>query len=798
MFIDPDDQESTSSARHPAVDWLLWWSPTGPWVFYTIDPEKEGAAPLAQVCEDVDELTKLIKRHNGKRNIYYCPNTLKSTVVKAPTKGDVTHIITVFVDQDLPRGVAPSEAAFAVLLGRIRALEPAPTAIVFTGGGYQAYWRFLVPIARPYDADGKLLDNDDVCKQAEAVGQAIAHGLHADTVQNINRLMRLPGTVNIPNQKKLDRGRVRADAMVVELCDDRRWGFDCAVPKLPDGYTDEFFHDHHQNAGRENRGPRGLEDLPDKWRKLVLSGDASGYGKDRSRLVHAFNCTMIRLGWKDEEILPFLIDESYGISDHCRDPGNAPAEPFARRQIARAREKLAQDWDRTARGLIDKYSPKNIQLALTQLSMALRYNEFADHELVRVNGHEYEATDRVLEEIWLRIHETYGFAPDYNVLNRTVSAIARRAPFHPVREYFARVQQRWNGVQRIDDFLFTYAGVVKREDDPGYMRYVRAISRIFFVAAVRRIRQPGCKFDEMLVLYSKQQGPGKSEMLRLLAVNDDWFTDSIALGLDDKHIMELMAGKWIGEVGELKGRKSDIDKMKRGLSARRDRARMAYDRRPTERPRQFVMIGTTNLEHWAADTTGNRRYWPVEVGEIDPAAVERDRDQLWAEAAIAEAAGEPIRLDPELWTAAGAEQKEIAVENPYVRLLDIALSDFEGRIQNPTIWMILGLTVRDHKQQVYEAMSNAMKALDWAKMDKKIRARGSRPEHAYSKGKSEEVIWVLRDVNMYDRQQHNFVVVCGNTTRFVKDWLAYERVYPKDVEEDELMRELRGVESGEG
>jgi predicted P-loop ATPase len=68
-------------------------------------------------------------------------------------------------------------------------------------------------------------------------------------------------------------------------------------------------------------------------------------------------------------------------------------------------------------------------------------------------------------------------------------------------------------------------------------------------------------------------------------------------------------------------------------------------------------VATTNEDTYLRDTTGNRRFWPVKVGRIDLAGITRDRDQLWAEAAVAEASGEPLTITEELWSAAADQQR---------------------------------------------------------------------------------------------------------------------------------------------
>src|SRR5262249_47016077 len=212
--------------------------------------------------------------------------------------------------------------------------------------------------------------------------------------------------------------------------------------------------------------------------------------------------------------------------------------------------------------------------------------------------------------------------------------------FHPVRDYLDGLQ--WDGVPRIDRWLITYAGA---EDS----KYTRAVSALFLIAGVRRVRQPCCKFDEMMILEQPTQGTEKSSALAVLAVREEWFTDDLPLNVEGKRVIEALRGKWIVEAAELSGmKKADIAHLNALLSRRRDTARMAYGRLPLEMPRQCIIAGTTNKSEYLRDTTGNRRYWPVLIVQFDLAALRRDLDQLWAEAAVREAKGESIRLAREL------------------------------------------------------------------------------------------------------------------------------------------------------
>jgi predicted P-loop ATPase len=157
----------------------------------------------------------------------------------------------------------------------------------------------------------------------------------------------------------------------------------------------------------------------------------------------------------------------------------------------------------------------------------------------------------------------------------------------------------------------------------------KAIGRIVLLAGVRRIRRPGSKFDTIMVLEGPQGG-GKSTAIKMLAGPEN-FSDQELLTLDAKAQMEALEGVWILEIAELEGiSRADTAKVKAFASRSDDNARPAYARFKEKRPRQTIFIGTTNDDKYLRDMTGNRRFWPVKIGQIDLEALARDRDQLWA------------------------------------------------------------------------------------------------------------------------------------------------------------------------
>lgn len=197
----------------------------------------------------------------------------------------------------------------------------------------------------------------------------------------------------------------------------------------------------------------------------------------------------------------------------------------------------------------------------------------------------------------------------------------------------------WDGTPRLDRWLVDLAGA---EDTP----HVCAASRLMLVAAVRRARDPGCRFDQMPVLVGPQ-GCGKSSALRVLAVHEAWFEDGVSLvDSDARQFIEATAGKWIVEASELVGMEaSESDSLKALLSRSADEARLAYQTERSRVPRSFVIVGTSGQsDDFLVDGGGGRRIVLVHVQHFDLDRLRAVRDQLWAEAAVAEAAGEPIYL----------------------------------------------------------------------------------------------------------------------------------------------------------
>src|SRR5262249_52962487 len=185
--------------------------------------------------------------------------------------------------------------------------------------------------------------------------------------------------------------------------------------------------------------------------------------------------------------------------------------------------------------------------------------------------------------LWFLIEKLYGFTVPIDKFDRLLQNLAKYNRKHPIEGYLNNLS--WDGTPRLDSWLTKYAAALVPEGELG-AEYLREVGGLVLEAGARRIFEPGCKFDEMLVLGSKE-GLDKSKLLQRLAVKREWFTDHVPLGEDPQRVLEAVEGHWIIEVGELATlKRADIEKVKHQLSTPKDVARKAYARKSTTRYRQ--------------------------------------------------------------------------------------------------------------------------------------------------------------------------------------------------------------------
>lgn len=239
-------------------------------------------------------------------------------------------------------------------------------------------------------------------------------------------------------------------------------------------------------------------------------------------------------------------------------------------------------------------------------------------------------------------------------MKQVLDVVCKNATQHPVRLYFDNLE--WDGRPRLDTWLRDYCDAKAESND-----YLAAVGACMFKASVKRIYNPGEKFDHMLVLEGKQAA-GKSTLLKEIATFNgvSYFSDHVGFShIGDKHLASHLQGKLILEFAELDGLSTkDRNKIKSWITKTDDEVMPKYSNEIKTFKRQFILTGSTNDSSWMTDPTGNRRFWPVKVGDIDVKGVADVKEQLWAEAVHRVKAGELhyIETDDPVYKHAELEQ----------------------------------------------------------------------------------------------------------------------------------------------
>ncbi len=298
--------------------------------------------------------------------------------------------------------------------------------------------------------------------------------------------------------------------------------------------------------------------------------------------------------------------------------------------------------------------------------------------------------------------------------------------FHPIREWLDTLV--WDGVSRINTWLSAAFGA---DNTP----LNQAIGSKLLIAGVRRVRQPGCKFDEMMILEG-DQGIGKSRTICAL-FGADWFSDAVPPDLSGKEAAQTLMGVWcleFAEIEHLTKTRTELETIKAFLSRQVDRYRPPYGRFVIRWPRQVVMIGTTNSDDYLRDASGNRRIWPVRCKGADVEWVTTNREQLWAEAALREASGESVWFeDDATQKAAEAAQSDRMSVDPWMHSVLSYLIGKHEVLTTDILFDAIGMPKERMHRGSEMRISGIMRQLGW--IQERVQSKGMRSR-----------VWVSRDV----------------------------------------------------
>lgn len=290
-----------------------------------------------------------------------------------------------------------------------------------------------------------------------------------------------------------------------------------------------------------------------------------------------------------------------------------------------------------------------------------RFNELTQRvEVLEEDGSWRDVRDADFFLTAERVSEVYGMSSAPDTIATAISAIATAEnAINPPAEYLGVLS--WDGVERLNRVPSEILGADDREEYQNMFRW-------WMMAAVQRALTPGCKADSMLVL-SGRAGIGKTTFFMELGLGV--WAHSTSMMLDSKDFMQEVIGSWIVVFDEMSAfKKADHENAKAFITKTNDVFRTPYGRSMQTYPRRAIFAGTTNEEEFARESSGMRRFWPVECGttadHIDIVKLREWRDQLWAEAVARVHRGEKAYAStPAECKALEALQAEIVISDAW-------------------------------------------------------------------------------------------------------------------------------------
>lgn len=259
-----------------------------------------------------------------------------------------------------------------------------------------------------------------------------------------------------------------------------------------------------------------------------------------------------------------------------------------------------------------------------QFSGRFRYDSFKNTLEMRDGDtwREFETTDAIV--VQTKISITYSFFQKVgkDMVFDAIMKVMKAHTFDSASEFL--VSLVWDSVPRLDTWLTHTYGVPENE-------YHRAVGANWIKGLVKRIIQPGSKFDYVLVLEGPQ---GSKKSTSLAVLGQSWHVETI-INTETKDFFMQFSGKAIIEFSEGETlNRTDVKRMKAIITMQADKYRPPYERVSREFPRRCVFAMTTNEEEYLKDETGNRRWFPVklEFPEANITWLAEHRDQLLAEA----------------------------------------------------------------------------------------------------------------------------------------------------------------------
>jgi len=327
-----------------SIAFLKKFKKGGPWTIGAIATDRKQVT--FKTFKDEKTASSFIEAENGVRNLYFLVNDTLRELSTKPSKNDISLGTWFFVDID---SNATDKENFeqdkimmlSQLTDKLPKGIPKPTMIIGSGNGYWGFWR----LKEPFIIEG----TEDKWEDYESYNKRLEQVFGGDHCFNVDRIARLPGTINIPNPVKRKKGRVEVEARllefndnVYELSDFKKVAGVQSSNSILDGNSTGDSLDIPGNIDRIMELTELDEwNVPDRVKIIIAQGHHPDQPKekDNSRSSWVFDCVcaLARCNVPDAVIYSLLTDPDWAISSSVLELKSG-ADKYARRQILRAKQ----------------------------------------------------------------------------------------------------------------------------------------------------------------------------------------------------------------------------------------------------------------------------------------------------------------------------------------------------------------------------------------------------------------------------------------------------------------------------
>ena len=365
--------------------------------------------------------------------------------------------------------------------------------------------------------------------------------------------------------------------------------------------------------------------------------------------------------------------------------GWRPPSPPARKElnITAIAEALGEEKIEASPEKLQKIEAAQLIDLLRSAKKEFRYNVFTQ---------QIEQEEKVLEGIeryYIRLSQL-GVKVSKELAIDCLVEVAHENSYDPVRSYLEHCAETVEPTY-IDRLATTYL----RPQDSHHTESTLYDNMIkcTLIAAVRRVFQPGCKFDQACVLMG-EQGARKSSFWKALGGN--FFSDALR-DIQSKDDLMVLHRSWIMEWAELDHitNKRHAGQVKAFLSQSTDMFRVPYGKATEAFPRRGIIVGSTNrTDGFLVDDTGNRRFWVIPVkathkNPIDVDSLMKEVDAIWASAVHAYRNDEPSALSIEQEEQVYKENVNYMLDSPWRAPIEAWLREPKNRFEYVTADLLL-------------------------------------------------------------------------------------------------------------